>query len=213
MHRASGSPDRAQARPESPLRARNAIERNTRVCPDISRTGRRRAAARAEPVALARQVDPRHSAHRLPRVPVAGVHGADGRRVRRRLRDRPVPEVALRVQRRCAPLDVARGVLHARSVRDGSLPAVHPCRRPRLSRSTRDRLSRASRSRLPAARPVAARDTPLHHRRRVRRWVVGGVARWSGNVQLSRTDRLPGRDRRARPAVHRGATRARCSTS
>src|SRR5215471_8455778 len=101
-------------------------------------------------MAVARQVAARHPALRDP-VPALD-------RVLRRERDRllrdPVHDalstLALRLQRRRAPVELARGLLHVWRARHRSLPTVHARARSELPGDAPRRLPRAA---LARARP------------------------------------------------------------
>ena len=102
-------------------------------------------------LALAREVVPRDPALVRARLPLGGVRRADGRRLLRDPLHRPLPEGALRLQRRRPAVDVARRLLRDERDRYRPVPAVLAGRGAGLSGAARDSvpgaaLARARRS-------------------------------------------------------------------
>ena len=86
----------------------------------------------AQPLAVARQMAAGDPARHRARVPVDRLPRAVAGRVRRDPVHRPLPARDLRLQRRRAALDLARGLLLLQRARHRPLPAVHARRRRRL---------------------------------------------------------------------------------
>src|SRR5919109_972480 len=131
----------------------------------VSRSARGAARSGLEPVALARQVDPDHSARDRPRVPVDCLRRPDDHR---RLRDPLHGAVSaryLRLQRRRPALGVARQLLLVCGARDRPVSALHPRPCAGLSGDAGDSVSRTAVALARAREVVAARDPALPPRR------------------------------------------------
>ena len=120
---------------------------------------------RPEPLALARQVAAGDPALRRALLPLARLPGADGGRVLRDPRHRPLPTRDLRLQRGGAALDLAGGLLLVRRARHRPLPAVHARRGAGLPGDARAGLPGAALARARAREVVAASHPPVHRRR------------------------------------------------
>ena len=131
-------PGRARDRCRRRARAGGAGARRGRALPG---RGARRPRCGREQVALGRQVAPRHPARAGADLPLDRVLGALARRLLRDPVHGPLPTRDLRLQRRRAPLDVARALLLVQGARHRSLPALH------------------ARSRIPATRPTSRSPT------------------------------------------------------
>ena len=167
----------------------------------------RRAPGATITLALAGQVAARHPPPLRPRVPLDRVCPALAGGVRGAAVRRPLSARDLRLQPRCDPLDLARGLLRLRRKRHRPLPALHARRRSRLSGAARDRLPGAAATRAAADRLVAARHPAVlrgrHLRRRRRRHRLERNPPLVGRTRLGRPDR-PARPRRgARAALPR----------
>ena len=172
----------------------------------VSSPHRGTADSRAEPLALAREVDPRDPALHPARAPLADAARADDRRVLRDPLHRPLPARDLRLQRRRSSLDVAGGVLLLRRARHRSLSAVHARRRARLPGAAGGRVPGAALPRPRAGEVVAPRHTAVHRHGNLpgRRQLRGGPGRRLvlGHRLRNRADRHPRALRRCGAALH-----------
>ena len=117
-----------------------------------------------EPLAVARQVDPRHPALRRAHLPLGRVLRPDPDRVLRGAIHRALPAGDLRLQRRRAALVVARQLLHLRCPRHRRVPAIHARGCARVPRTARDRLPAEPPPRSPAPGLVVARHPAVLYR-------------------------------------------------
>ena len=148
--------------------------------------GRRRgrASAGCQPLALARQVAPRHPALHRARVPLDRVLDPDARRGLRDPLHGPLPARDLRLQRRRPALDVARLVLLVLGERHRSLPAVLARRGAGLPGAAPHPLPRAAEP-LALARQVAPRHPAPDPGRPLRRRLGLGLPERTGPPSAS----------------------------
>ena len=167
---------------------------------------------------MAREVVPRDPALHRACVPLAHALRSDGGRVLCDPLHRALSPRHLRLQPRCAALDVARRLLLVRRARHRPLPAVHARRRPGLPRPARNPLSGAALARPRPCEVVAARDPALRRSRDLPGKRLRGVTRrMVGMVGLVGLRARPHRRLRLLSSVSRccssGTTRGGSSTS
>ncbi len=105
---------------------------------------------------------------------------------------RPLPAVAVRLQRRRAALDVAGHLLRLQRAGHRPVPAVQPGPRPRLPGHARDRLPGAAQPGAGAGEVVAAGHPAVPGAR-----ASCGAVRWSATDRVGRRPRSAGLDRPA----------------
>ena len=139
----------------------------------LSAPTHRRALAAAEPLALAGQVVARDSALHRALLPVDRVRRRERHRLLRDPLHGPLPEGAVRVQRRRPSLVVARWLLQLQRTRHRQIPALHAQRRARLSSSARGRVPRVAFAGSRADQVVAPCAAAVRRRRGLRRRRLG----------------------------------------
>jgi hypothetical protein len=126
-------------------------------------------------LAVAGEVDSDYSARRRAGVPVARLPGRVRDRLLRHSLHRHVPPGDVRLQRRCAAVDLAGRLIRVRCPWHRPISAVHAGRRPQLLRPFGDPLPRRAVPRPGVGQVVAVGDpASVDHRRVHHRKLRGG---------------------------------------